>query len=268
MRNIAFIILVNLSLISYGQCLSGDCNNGFGVWKYIDKEQKQYLIYKGMFENGKYHGKGEITSFSNKNELISRFEGTFVHNQPNEEYYSIWTFNNGMKFEGFKNGMGTFYYEDGKYERGLYKDGKLVKVYDRNSIIKKITSVISLEKSETSNLYYINAKLNKTVMVKFIFDSGASIISISPGIYAELLKYGLIQKEDVLDDMKFTIADGSVIIKKTLIIREVEIGGITLRNILATVNNTEEAPLLLGQSVLQKFGTVTIDNHSHKLYLQ
>ena len=43
-------------------------------------------------------------------------------------------------------------------------------------------------------------------------------------------------------------------------IREVQVGDVKLKNIEASVVKNQKAPLLLGQPVLERFGTITIDN--------
>jgi aspartyl protease family protein len=41
-----------------------------------------------------------------------------------------------------------------------------------------------------------------------------------------------------------------------------------LRNVDASVVHNQQAPLLLGQSVLERFGTITIDNINSKLIIK
>ena len=49
---------------------------------------------------------------------------------------------------------------------------------------------------------------------------------------------------------------------------EVKVGDVVLKNIEASVSHSQQAPLLLGQSVLERFGTVTIDNINSKLIIK
>ena len=51
-------------------------------------------------------------------------------------------------------------------------------------------------------------------------------------------------------------------------LKEVKIGEATLKNIEASVVHNQKAPLLLGQSALEKFGTITIDNVNTKLIIK
>jgi len=48
----------------------------------------------------------------------------------------------------------------------------------------------------------------------------------------------------------------------------VTIGGITVHNVKASVSESQEAPLLLGQTVLSRFGTVTVDYKHNQIVLE
>ena len=50
--------------------------------------------------------------------------------------------------------------------------------------------------------------------------------------------------------------------------KEVKIGDAVLHNVDASVVKSQKAPLLLGESVLQKFGTFTVDNINSKLIIK
>lgn len=51
-----FIALFLFGPVVNAQCLSGDCNNGTGIWK-----DASGIIYKGEFKNGTISGKGVLT---------------------------------------------------------------------------------------------------------------------------------------------------------------------------------------------------------------
>jgi aspartyl protease family protein len=50
-------------------------------------------------------------------------------------------------------------------------------------------------------------------------------------------------------------------------LKQIEIGTLTLKNVNASVVHNQQAPLLLGQSALGKFGKVEIDNKNSLLYV-
>ena len=99
----------------------------------------------------------------------------------------------------------------------------------------------------------------------FIFDTGASIISMSDVEATFMVKNGYLSSEDVIGKQHFLTADGSVSEGTILNLRNVNFGGINLDNIHASVVKNQRAPLLLGQSVMQKLGRIEIDNDKRVL---
>ena len=57
----------------------------------------------------------------------------------------------------------------------------------------------------------------------------------------------------------YRFADGTIAKSKVFMIREIQLGNRKVNNVKASISNSLSAPLLLGQSVLSKFGKVTID---------
>ena len=95
--------------------------------------------------------------------------------------------------------------------------------------------------------------------LEFIFDTGASTICISSAEALVMLRQGKITEEDVLGQSQFQDATGGISVGTIIRLRSIEIGGITLHNVEANVVDNIQAPLLLGQTALSKFGKVTID---------
>ncbi len=108
--------------------------------------------------------------------------------------------------------------------------------------------VIMME--EEGGVYRIPCSVNGAKM-KMIFDTGASDISLSMSIAEYLLDNDFIKKEDVIGKGSAQIADGSLIDTYHLILRDVEIGGLHLYNVEASISASQNAPLLLGQSAIQ-----------------
>ena len=99
----------------------------------------------------------------------------------------------------------------------------------------------------------------------FIFDTGASSISISDVEATFMMKNGYLSAKDVVGKQHFMTADGSVSEGTVLNLRNVNFGGLTLDNVQASVVKNQRAPLLLGQSVMQKLGRIEIDNEHRVL---
>ena len=83
-----------------------------------------------------------------------------------------------------------------------------------------------------------------------------------------MFKNGYLTDSDVKGKTKYMTASGDIHEGTILKLKEVKLGDAVLKNIEASVVNSQKAPLLLGQSVLEKFGTITIDNLNSKLLIR
>jgi aspartyl protease family protein len=98
------------------------------------------------------------------------------------------------------------------------------------------------------------------IKLRFIFDTGASSICISPAEATVLYRQGTLSKEDILNTEYFQDATGKISEGTKVNLREVKIGDMVLYNVEALVIDNVNAPLLLGQTVLERFGSIEIDN--------
>lgn len=98
------------------------------------------------------------------------------------------------------------------------------------------------------------------IRLRFIFDTGASSICISPAEATVLSRQGVLRKEDILDVAYFQDATGKISEGTKINLREVKIGDMLLKNVEALVVDNVNAPLLLGQTVLERFGSIEMDN--------
>lgn len=104
--------------------------------------------------------------------------------------------------------------------------------------------------------------------LNMIFDTGASNVTISSVEANFMLKNGLLSSKDIKGKAHYLTASGDIHEGTVITIREVRVGDAVLKNIDASVVKNQRAPLLLGQSVLEKFGSITIDNVSNKLIIK
>lgn len=104
--------------------------------------------------------------------------------------------------------------------------------------------------------------------LRMIFDTGASDVSISKIEADFMLKNNYLSKNDIKGKQYYQTADGGISEGTVITLKEVKIGEALLRNIEASVSKSQTAPLLLGQSVLEKFGTYTVDNINSKLIIK
>lgn len=109
-----------------------------------------------------------------------------------------------------------------------------------------------------SNTFTVPCKVNG-LSLNFIFDTGASSVSISQSEAVFMLKNGYLSENDIIGTQKFQTASGDILEGTRIIIRKIEIGGMILRDVEASVVHSNNAPLLLGQSVLSRLGKIQID---------
>ncbi len=94
----------------------------------------------------------------------------------------------------------------------------------------------------------------------FIFDTGASDVSMSAVEANFMMKNGYLTPRDIEGKQYYQNATGDISEGTVVNIRDVEFGGLHLPNVRASVVRNQNAPLLLGQSALQKLGKIEIDN--------
>ena len=104
--------------------------------------------------------------------------------------------------------------------------------------------------------------------LQMIFDTGASDVTISSVEANFMLKNGYLSEKDVKGKKYYQIANGQLSEGTVITLREVKVGDAVLRNVDASVVNSQKAPLLLGQSAMERFGTITIDNINNKLVIK
>lgn len=103
--------------------------------------------------------------------------------------------------------------------------------------------------------------------LNFIFDTGASIVSLSQVEANFMLKNGYLKRDDFVGSGRFVDANGDVTEGTIVNLRDVDFGGLKLNNVRASVVRNQKAPLLLGQSVLGRLGSIEIDNPGKKLII-
>ena len=99
------------------------------------------------------------------------------------------------------------------------------------------------------------------IKADFIFDTGAGAISLSSDFARRLVAQGLLSDDDVTGQANTINANGSTNNVIVVNIKDVEIGGLHLYNVRATIKEQQNAPLLLGQSAIEKLGRITIDGY-------
>ena len=125
-------------------------------------------------------------------------------------------------------------------------------------------SKLIVKMKNENGVYYVPCKINGMEM-QFIFDTGASDITMSAAEAIVLYKQGKLADDDFIGTQQYQIADGSIHEGALVELKTVEIGGRKLNNVRASIVDNMEAPLLLGQSALSKFGKISIDYNRNEI---
>lgn len=119
---------------------------------------------------------------------------------------------------------------------------------------------------ERGGVKHINVMVNRQFTVEMILDSGCSgtLISIAEAKY--LYEKGCFTEDDILGTAKSQIADGSIVENMMINLRELVIGEkIVCSNVTVTVSANAQAPLLLGNEVLDRAPSYIVDNQNKQI---
>jgi hypothetical protein len=106
--------------------------------------------------------------------------------------------------------------------------------------------------------------LNGVRKASFILDSGAASLVVPASCLAEMLTKGEISQTDFIGMLTFIIADGSRHRSPVYRLHTVTIAGVTLHEV-AVSSGSDEGTWLMGQTVLGRLGSWSIDNHTATL---
>lgn len=148
------------------------------------------------------------------------------------------------------------------YDGNRYRSTTITKNQNSERRERKVGGHTKVRMRKEGGVYLVPIIVNG-LNLDFIFDTGASSISLSSAEAMVMYRQGKITQDDVVGQQQFQDATGGVSVGTVVLLRTVQIGDITLENVEASIVDNIQAPLLLGQTALAKFGKVTIDyNHN------
>ena len=150
---------------------------------------------------------------------------------------------------------------------GKYRNTPLYVIPQADSEEDAVTVSEIQMKKMNGGVYEVPCNING-LPLRFILDTGASTVSISSVEASFMLKNDFLKESDIKGKDYFSTATGEIREGTIINLRRIKVGDTELRNVEASVAHNQEAPLLLGQSVLERFGTVTIDNINSKLVIR
>lgn len=114
---------------------------------------------------------------------------------------------------------------------------------------------------------YVPVVVNGSLPLKFVLDSGASDVCIPADVAQTLKRMGELTPADARGFGTAVLADGSRVRAERVMLHSIQVGGHTVKNVVASVTDTQGS-LLLGQSFLARFKSWSIDNERRVLILK
>lgn len=121
-----------------------------------------------------------------------------------------------------------------------------------------IEKVIEVPFTRSGGVTKVKCNING-LPLSFIFDTGASTVSISSLEATFMYKNDYLSDKDIIGRSTFVDANGDISVGTVINLSKVSFGGLELTNVKASVVSNDNAPLLLGQSVLNRLGKIEID---------
>ena len=106
--------------------------------------------------------------------------------------------------------------------------------------------------------FSIPVRLNDSITLNFVLDTGASNVVIPADVVSTLLRTGTLSERDFVDRTTYVLADGSKLPSLRFVLHEVRVGNQSAQNVVASVSPARGDPLL-GQSFLSKLPPWTLD---------
>lgn len=125
--------------------------------------------------------------------------------------------------------------------------------------VEYVEKVVEVPFTKDGTICKVKCKINN-LPLHFIFDTGASDVSMSMVEATFMLKNDFLSPNDIIGRQNYLTADGEITEGTVVNLRNVDFGGLELNNIKVSIVKNQKAPLLLGQSVLNRLGKIEIDN--------
>jgi len=151
-----------------------------------------------------------------------------------------------------------------KYKRQEKKKDDNTVTNTSNGLDSKSSLVSEVPFTKEGGVCKVKCNING-LPLHFVFDTGASDVTISMVEATFMMKNGYLSGKDVVGSQRYMDANGDVSVGTLINLKEVSFGEQTLSNVRASVVRNQKAPLLLGQSVLGRLGKIEIDNSKQVL---
>lgn len=124
------------------------------------------------------------------------------------------------------------------------------------------SNIVAIPFEEKGGVKFVDVSVNGFGF-QMIFDTGCSSTLISVAEARYLYEKGYLTSEDILGVTQSQIADGSIVENMVINLKEVVLGDkIRCTDVQATVSSNNNAPLLLGNEILNRAAAYAVDNEN------
>jgi hypothetical protein len=110
-------------------------------------------------------------------------------------------------------------------------------------------------------------RINDTLTIPFILDSGAAEVVITEDIFSVLRRAATVSQSDFVGTGTYIVAGGATVSSDRYVIHKMSVGEHVITDVIANVVSVKGDPLL-GQTFLQKLPAWTLDNAQHALVIR
>ena len=233
-----------------------------------EKYECIHYAYQGLGENNKAIAAIDSIIARDSTDSGSYYDAACLYSRMHDK-------TNALKFleQSFKLGYNRFAHIERDFDMDYLRETEefktLIHKYktkytpnngeQSNRTINKDEIISEIPFTKEDGICKVKCKING-LPLHFVFDTGASDVTLSMVEATFMMKNGYLSKNDVIGNQRYMDANGDVNVGTVINIKNVNFGGLDLNNIRASVVRNQKAPLLLGQSVLARLGKIEIDN--------
>ena len=245
-----------MPFIGFGQCKSGDCENGYGTYIWVEGDE-----YIGEWKDSQFHGKGTY-SYTNGDKYVGswkagQFYGNGIYNYKGTLAKEEGEWKNNVIWNGVETRYGDKKGKEGLIVKFIYENGNIIDTirndrnyYNREDVIgEERYCVIRLIDKKTK--YDIILEINNTT-IKWRFDTGAEGVSIGKSQWEKVKSEIDFEELNIIRQSKGVGGSSSGALVR--IKDEIKIGGYLVKNIIASISNDDYS--LMGIGFLKKFSNV------------
>ena len=149
-----------------------------------------------------------------------------------------------------------------KRETDMQAEYDEIKGLQKSNTTDQESETIELPFIRKDNMVYVKGNVNG-LPLDFIFDTGCFDVSLSNIEAAFMKKNGYLSEEDFGKTEWYRTASGDSCEGKAVNLKELSFGGVTFKNVRASILSGQRAPLLLGQSMMSRLANLNIDNDNN-----